>query len=97
LVGKIKLEMLSGCAGLIDIIEVQKKEKGADSSGALSYLMRPSGGGAQRNLANSLFRNILRITPLNSEILAVLACNSMIPIARGRGDPLHWVSYLMRR
>ena len=34
---------------------------------------------------NSLFRNILHITPLNPKIWVVLACNPMIPQERGGG------------
>ena len=34
---------------------------------------------------NSLFRNILHITPLNPKIWVVLACNPMIPQDRGGG------------
>src|ERR1039458_7184643 len=36
-------------------------------------------------LRKSLFRKILAISPLNSKILGLLACNSMILIGRGRG------------
>ena len=34
---------------------------------------------------NSLFRNILHITPLNPKIWIVLACKPMIPQDRGEG------------
>jgi len=34
---------------------------------------------------NSLFRNILHITPLDPKIWVVLACNLMIPQDRGEG------------
>ena len=39
--------------------------------------------------AKSLFQNILQISPLNSKILSVLACNSMIPIEEGEGGYPH--------
>ena len=38
-----------------------------------------------KDLAKSLFRNILHITPLNPKIWIVLACKPMIPQDRGEG------------
>ena len=38
-----------------------------------------------KDLAKSLFRNILHITPLNPKIWTVLAGNSMIPQDQGEG------------